>query len=305
MSLSLLSFLPAVDKGWKSMKAECDLPTCHNTQLLRSIPGARQGIRVGQQWYCCVDCFALGARGTLGALSRRRTMEMRRNPRLSLSLALHTKGFLTAEQLRLANSLSGRNEDELAANLMRLGLVTEKQVAAARAAQWGCAALGQDYVGMTGMMVQSDLPHVILHACSAAPMHYSATGRRILLGFVSRIEYSIIESIETMTGCRVEPCFITQTELDEQMERTVRMSDSRETVVDDPGTPDKMARTLGRAAVEIGAREADFTHYKNFVWARLRGKRGKMDVIFRMSHVAETVEPMEFEMLDQKVATLK
>ena len=305
MGLSFLSFLPAMDRGWKSMKAECDLPACHNTQLLRSIPGARQGIRVGQQWYCCVDCFALGARAPLGALSRRRAVEMRRNPRLSLSLALHTKGFLTAEQLRLVNSLSGRNEDELAANIIRLGLVTEKQVTAARAAQWGCPALGQDYIGTTGMMVQSDLPHSILHACMAAPMHYSPSGRRILLGFVSRVEYGVLESIETMTGCRVEPCFITQTEFDEQMERTVPMSDYKETVVDDPGTPDRMARTLGRAAVEIGAREADFTRYKNFVWARLRGKRGKMDVVFRMSHAVERAEPLDFETLEEKIVNLR
>src|ERR1700742_4391398 len=136
MSLSILSFLPAVDKGWKSMKAECDLPTCHNTQLLRSIPGAKQGIRVGRQWYCCVDCFALASRAPLAMLSQRRAMEMPRNPRLSLSLALHTKGFLTAEQLRMVKSLSVRNDDELAANLIRRGVVTEQQVAAARAAQW-------------------------------------------------------------------------------------------------------------------------------------------------------------------------
>jgi hypothetical protein len=305
MSLSILSFLPAVDRGWKSMKAECDLPTCHNTQLMRSIPGAKQGIRVGQRWYCCVDCFALAARGPLGELSRRRAMEMPRNPRLSLGLALHTKGFLTAEQLRMVKSLGVRNDEELAASLIRLGLATEKQVVAARAAQWGCPALGQDYVGLTGTMVRSDIPQSILHACSAAPMHYSATGRRILLGFVSRVEYSVLEAIETMTGCRVEPCFITQTELDEQIERIVPMAEYKELVVDDPGTPDKMARTLGRAAVEIGARDAAFTRQKNFVWARLTGKRGKMDVIFRMPHVVEVIEPMEFEMLEEKIVNLK
>jgi hypothetical protein len=206
--------------------------------------------------------------------------------------------------LRGVKSLSVRNDDELAAVLIRRGMATEKQVAAARAAQWGCPTL-EEYVGMTGTMIRSDIPASILHACSAAPMHYSSTGRRILLGFVSRVEYSVLESIETMTGCRVEPCFITQTELDEQMERVVSMPDYKHTAVDDPGAPDKMARTLGRAAVEIGAREASFTRYKNFVWARLTGKRGKMDVVFRMSYVAETIEPMEFEMVEEKFVNLR
>ena len=291
------------------MKAECDLPTCHNTQLMRSIPGAKQGIRVGQQWYCCVDCFALAARVPLGELSRRRAMEnAAQSAVVARPGALHTKGFLTAEQLRMAE-VAGRAQRRRAgaASLIRQGLATEKQVVAARAAQWGCPALGQDYVGLTGTMVRSDIPQSVLHACSAAPMHYSATGRRILLGFVSRVEYSVLEAIETMTGCRVEPCFITQTELDEQIERTVPMSDYKELVVDDPGTPDKMARTLGRAAVEIrGARCRRFTRQKNFVWARLTGKRGKMDVVFRMPHVVEgRSNRMEFEMLEEKIVNLK
>jgi len=301
MSLSFLSFLPAVDRGLKSMKVECDLHECHSRQVIRSIPGARQGIRVGQQWYCSVDCFALAARTPLAALASRRIVEIPRNPRLSLGLAMHAKGYLSAEQLRYATARCVPGDEGLAEAAVRLGFATEKQVAAARAVQWGYPALAQDYVGL---MVQADIPRAILEACFAVPLHYSVTAKRVLLGFVTRVEHSVLEPIEQMTGCRVEPCFITPSEFEEQMERLTVFPDYEETVVHDPGTPAKMARTIGRAAVDIGAREASFTQFKSLVWARVSGKRGKVDVVFHVNRAAEEPRLEKFGVPDQSVASL-
>jgi hypothetical protein len=283
MSLSLMSLLPSVDRGLKSMKAECEYRGCHNKQLFRGIPGTRPGICVGQLWYCSVDCFALALRTPFSNLSNRRFVEIPRNPRLSLGLVLLSKGYLTSEQLRIATSQSQLHDEELAATVVRIGFATEKQVAVARSAQWGYPMLAQDYIGK---MVQADLPRAILHACPAAPLHYSASAKRILLGFVSRVEHSVLESIEQMTECRVEPCFITQTDFEEQMERLTALPDYEEIVVNDPGPPEKMARTVGRAAVEVGAREARFAEYRNHLWARIFGKRGTVDVVFRMNQAA-------------------
>ena len=301
MSLSFFSFLPVVDRGLKSIKVECDLHECHSRQVIRSIPGGRQGIRVGQQWYCSADCFALAARTPLAALANRRIVEIRRNPRLSLGLAMHAKGYLTTEQLKYASARCVPGDDGLAEAVVRLGLATEKQVAAARAVQWGYPALAQDYVGL---MVQADIPRAILEACSAVPLHYSVTAKRILLGFVTRVEHSILEPVEQMTGCRVEPCFITRTEFEEQMERVTVFPNYEEMVVHDPGSPAKMARTVGRAAVDIGAREASFTQFKSLVWARVSGKRGKIDVVFHAGRAVEEPRFEKFEISDESIASL-
>src|ERR1700746_2591796 len=128
MSLSLLLFLPAVDRGWKNMRTECDLPTCHNTQLMRSIPGGKQGIRVGERWYCCVDCFALAAREPLAMLSLRRPMEIPRNPRLSLARAVRTTGFLTPNQRRVVTADSQLCDEDFALTVVRMCLATEQQI---------------------------------------------------------------------------------------------------------------------------------------------------------------------------------
>jgi len=297
--MSMLSFLPAVDRRLKSMRTECDLRTCHNTQLMRSIPGGKPGIHVGQQWYCCVDCFAQAARETLAVLSFRRPLEMVRNPRLSLGLALHIKGYLTNEQLRLASLESQRRGQDFAVTALRLGLVTEQHIAAARATQWGCPVLSQDYVGHR---VQIDVPRAVLEACHAAPVHSSQAAKRIVLGFVYRVEHSVLESIEQMTGCRAEPCFMTPTDYALQIESVAPLPKYEEIVVADPGPPEKMARAVGRAAVNVAAREARFARYKNLIWARVTGKRGTVDIVFRGNRTLAELKPENSELFEEDVA---
>jgi Type II secretion system (T2SS), protein E, N-terminal domain len=279
MSLSLLSFLPSVDRGLKNMRTVCDYSTCRNTQLMRSIPGGRLGVQVGPLWYCSIDCFALASHIKLASLCNRRP-EIARSPRLSLGLALHSKGYLALEQLRMVTAQSHLDEDEIAAKLIQLGLVTERQVAAARSAQWGYPVFAPERIGQ---MVETNLPAALLKECNAAPLHYSATAKRIVLGFVSKVEHSVLEAVEQVTGCRVEPCFITPADFDLQIPRLALSPDYAETVVDEPAQPEKMARTVGRVAVDVGAREAAFVQCRGMIWVRVAGKRGKADVIFRIN----------------------
>lgn len=300
MSLSFLSFLPAVDRGWKTMRTECSLSSCHHTQLIRSIPGGKQGITVGERWYCCVDCFAMAAREPLAILSARRPMEIPRTPRLSLGLAMHLKGSLTNEQLRTVSAESQRSGEDFAVTVLRLSLATEQQITAARASQWGYPVLGQqDYIGQN---LRTDIPRSVLETCMAAPLHYSPTAKRIVLGFVYRVEHSVLEAIEQMTGCRVEPCFMTPTDFATQMGSIGASTDYEEVVVNEAGQPEKMARALGRSAVDVGAREARFARYKNLVWARLVGKRGTVDVVFRANRLFAEFKPENSEIFEEVIA---
>lgn len=279
MSLSLISLLPALERGVKSMRTQCDLRTCHNTQLMRVIPGGRPGIEVGQHWYCSIDCFVQAAHASLAELSSRPVVEMQRNPRLSLGLVLLSRGYLTAAQLRHAALQSHLYSESLEATLLRLQLATDRQLAAARSIQWGLPMVSSE---SAGRMVHADLPGSILTACGAVPVHYSATAKRVLLGFVERIDYSLLRSIEQLICFRADACFMTPAELADQVERLTKPADYQETVVTEPGPLDKMARTIGRAAVNLGAREAAFTECRGHIWVRLTGKRGRTDVIFQM-----------------------
>lgn len=301
MKLSLKSLLPARDLGWNRVRAVCGLPTCHNKLLMKYVPGSRAGIFAGASWYCSADCFAIASRATLAGLSAETVLEMPRNPRLSLGLVLLAKGYLDEDQLRLATTRSKREGQSLETTLLECGFATDKQIAAGRAIQWGYPVLGQDAVSQT---VEADLPTTLLRAFSAVPLHYSPKAKRLVLGFVHRVEHSLLQSIEHITGLRPEPCFVTPAEFEEQMGRLTAMRGYEEAVVDNPGTATQMARSLGGFAIEVSAREASFAKCNSWIWVRLSGKRGTVDVVFAMKSAAAAPRPQLSTVFSEVTANL-
>jgi hypothetical protein len=198
---------------------------------------------------------------------------------MSIGLVMLSKGYVTDQQLRSAAAQSQACGEELESVLLRLGLATEKQLTAARAAQWGYPVLGHE---RTGHIMESAIPSRLLHSCSAAPLHISSAARRVLLGFVYRVDHGLLNSLEQMTGFRAEPCFISPTEFAEQMTRLTPAPTFEEVVFDDARTPAQMGKTVGGFAVEVGAREARFAHCRDYAWARLSGKHRTVDVLFRI-----------------------
>jgi hypothetical protein len=162
--------------------------------------------------------------------------------------------------------------------LVGLGLASDRQIAAARAAQWGCPVLGPDGIGQK---VEADIPPSLLDTYSAVPLHASSAAKRLLLGFVVRVEHSLLSSIEQITGMRAEPCFITRAERKQQLRHLTHASSCEEIVFDDPGTPAAMATNVAGFALEIAAQEVRFAHCRKFIWARLMGRNNRIDVLFR------------------------
>jgi hypothetical protein len=277
MKFSWKTVLPPIDFGWNRVRAQCASSTCHNKLLSRAVPQSRVGIHAGQRWFCSPDCFAAGMQEPLALLAMGRVRQMPRNPRLSLGLALLSKGVLTEAQLRLASAHSRGRDEDLESTLRQMGLATEKQLAAARAAQWGHAFLAED---CPLHPVRVDLPLTLLRACHAVPLHYVPSAKRLVLGFVHRVEHGLLQSIEQITGCRPDPCFLTPAEFEEQTARVSLAPDYEEVASEEPGTPNHMARTLGGLASEVSAREVFWVPCESWVWVRVMGKRKTLDALF-------------------------
>jgi len=288
MNRILKSLLPPIDLGWNHVRARCGLPTCHNKLLMRPVPQRGTGIRVDQQWYCSADCFAAAVRTPLAALLSTPMIEKPRNPRLSVGLVMLTRGFLTEDQLRFATARAERRGEDVATTVLELGLATEKQLAAARAAQWGCPVLAGDG---TRTAVEADIPRTLLREFQAAPLHYSPQSRRLVLGFVEKIEYTLLGSIEEVTGCRAEACLLTPTEFEAQMQCVTDPAGYEEAVMEKPGTPAQMAKTLGGVALEVTASAASLVACRSWIWARLIGKRRTIDVLFARTKAAPAIAP--------------
>jgi Type II secretion system (T2SS), protein E, N-terminal domain len=300
MKFSLESFRSIVDRGWKSMHSVCALRTCRHTMLIRSSPHPRVGVQVGLSWYCSVDCFAEAALIRLTELWDQRVVEMPHRPRHSIGLIMLSKDYLTAEQLRQATLQSQLRDEELEVALLRLGFANERQVAAARAAQWGCPVMKQERVGLP---VEVDVPPAILRAFSAVPLHYAPNGGRLLIGFVHRMEHSLLHALEQMMGCRAEPCFITPTEFEAQLPRVTGVPDCQEVVFEEMMTPTQMAKTLGGLAIEVAAREVRFVHCKDYIWTRLFGKQRRVDVLFRARYEPPVEKSENFLFEEQNIGT--
>lgn len=286
MRVLLKSLIPSRDFGWNHVRARCGLRTCHNKLLMRTVPQHRAGIQVGPDWYCGPDCLAAAMGTALAPLVAPRLAEMPRNPRLSLGLVMLSKGFLTEEQLRLATNRSQWRGEELESTLLQMAFATEKQIAAARSVQWGCPVLTQEG---PGPVVTADLPLSFLRTFEAVPVHYARSAKRLVLGFVRRVEPCVLQAIEQITGCRAEPCFLTPKEFDEQRERSLAAPDYEEVVIEQPGTPAHIGRALGGFAVETGAREVSYVGCKSWIWVRLAGKRKTVDAMFALRPVAARV----------------
>jgi hypothetical protein len=260
------------------MYSVCGLRTCQNTLLMRSVQ-SRVGISIGKVWYCGVDCFAAAASKLFSDLPGTRILEMPHRPRLSIGLALLSKGYLTEKQLRFATGQGRANGEELEATLIRLRLANERQLTVARSLQWGYPILGQDRANCG---VESDIPLSLLRHCSGVPMYSSAAAKRLLMGFVHRVDHSLLNSVEQITGFRVEPCFVTPTDLAEQMERLSADPLLEEVLFEDSKTANQRGKTLAALAVDIAAREARFAYCRDYVWIRLSGKNKALDALFRV-----------------------
>jgi hypothetical protein len=300
MKSILKQLLPPLDFGWNGVRARCGLTACHHKLLMRPTPQCRTGIRMGEMWYCSVDCFVSAVREPLTALSAWRVVEMPRNPRLTLGLALLAKGYISEEHLRLATEYSQKWNESVEETLLRNGLVTERHIAAARAAQWGHPFLGQEN---DGKRVEADLPPTILRAFSAVPLHYAPSAKRMVLGFVERVHHSLLQSIEQVTGCRAEACFVTPADFADQMRRLTTPDNYEEVALDEFLRPEQMARSLGGLALDATAREATFTQCRGRIWARLTGKSRTIDVLFPLQNPVPATKGVRSPFLHESAVT--
>jgi hypothetical protein len=301
MKSFLKQLLPPLDFGWNGVRARCGLTTCFHKLLMRPTPQCRTGIRMGEMWYCSADCFVSAVLAPLTSLSTRRVVEMPRNPRLTLGLTLLAKGYISEEELRLAMECSQKWNEPVEDTLLRIGLVTERHIAAARAAQWGHPFLGQEN---DGKPVEADLPPTILRAFSAVPLHYAPSAKRVVLGFVERVHHSLLQSIEEVTGCRAEACFVTPADFADQMRRLTTPGNYGEVVLDEFLRPEQMARSLGGLALDVDAREATFTQCRGRIWARLTGKTRTIDVLFPLQNPAPATKGARNPLLREPAVTL-
>jgi hypothetical protein len=260
----------------------CGGEGCGRRLMLRQISARKVGIGMRGCWYCSSRCFTSAAEEQFSQLLASGLVQANHVSRMPLGLILISRGLLTNEQLREALDEQKQTGAEIGEILARQGVVTEKQITAVRATQWGCPVFAA-----SNRMIQTriQIPSTLIQLYSMIPLHYVAATNRLLVGFVYGIEYGLLYAIEQMTGCRTQPCFVTPNDFEiQRQKRELRQNEDatpNELKFESVQTPAEMARILCDYALDLAVSEAIIGKCKDYVWARLKCGPKVVDLLFR------------------------
>ncbi len=254
-------------------RRECANPTCTTK------PKQQIGIRFYEQWFCGPDCFERAARQKLLELMPARgKQEKPPSLRMPLGLVLVSRGILSHEQLKIAldqQRTSGTNFGEV---LQELGFATQQQVTAAVAAQWACPVFS---LGERPLPTAVHIPTRLLELYGMLPVHFQEAGRKLMVGFITRVQHHMLSTIEHVTSCTATPCFITDNEYRRHLQSLAVVSVENELVCDRANGPAEIAKLVRDQASYVGSEEVRFGMCRDYLWGRLLGQQ-EWDLLFRL-----------------------
>lgn len=274
-----LERIPIVSPKWRDWSTRCRCAGCSSQSLLRALTLRHLGIRLADYWYCSPSCFeqAAGKRIVEMCATPSRPPHQRKS-RIPLGLLLHSRGVLTKEQLQRVLDWQRTSSVNFGEAAQHLGFATPEQVTAAVAAQWGCAVFP---LGEQSAAIQIRIPRLLLELYGMLPVHFAEKERKLLIGFVSGVSYQILYTIEHITSCVVEPCFITAGGHNRQLH-----SPSSPFLRDDElrfeqaMAPAEIARIIRNHVVQLGAAQVRIGKCRNYLWARIWGRKRETDLLF-------------------------
>jgi hypothetical protein len=267
--------------GFKTVP--CSHEKCRRWLTKRALDTRRVGITVEDKWYCSYRCVASSVDEQITRLLSTPSRRSGNTPRMPLGLMLVSRGHISEMDLKRASEQLRRNGGELGEILVNMGLISERQVVATRASQWGCPLFTPT---TESQHVSVKLPPTLLRRCNMVPLHYSATGKKLLMGFVDSIEYGVLYAIEQVLGCKTHPCFITRAELDALMAIQEESCSTQEICFDDVATTSEMTRLLCNQGIAISADQLSITRSRGYVWGHFTAPDRSLDVLIRVGESA-------------------
>jgi hypothetical protein len=274
--------MPAWTSGLKVITSRCG--SCRRSLALRHLSAQNVGIRMHGSWYCSARCFRWAAEQRVLRLLKPVTEQASRVPRMPLGLNLIGQGLLTVEQLKKATEEQKEAGGEIGELLVRQGAVSEKQVTAVRATEWGCPVFT---VPKRAIRIGINLPSTLIRLYSMIPVHYAVKSNLLLVGFVHSVEYELLFAIEQITGCETKPCFVTPSDFQMQMQQQQKeleqpsFTPASELQFENIQTAAEIAGTLCTSGLEIEAEEAFIGKCKDYLWARLKSGPKAIDLLFK------------------------
>jgi hypothetical protein len=198
---------------------------------------------------------------------------------MPLGLLLVSRGVLTSGQLVLALAKQKAEGLNLGEAALRLGFATAEQITAAVAAQWSCPVFP---LAGRSVSLPIHVPRLLLEQYEMLPVHFVQSDKRLTVGFVSRVQYQMLSTIESMTGCDATPCFITAHDYQRHLHATAESTRENEIVFDRPIPAAEIARLGCNYVSQLGAKEARFGICGDYLWMRIWSREHETDLLFRV-----------------------
>lgn len=264
----------------KQLSPRCAHHTCsRRSPVWTGFFGRDDGIRSNTDWYCGPQCFESALTDdfvllTSGGHAQRRAV----TNHMPLGLILLARGAITHEQLRAALDLQKRTAHRIGDCLRQLAGISEQEITAAIAAQWGCPVFPSSSIHPGAPLL---VPLQLMEHYKMVPVHCTGSGRNLFVGFSERVDYALLYAIEQMLHSPTEPCVISSSTYIESLERRRAREANADVVFDRPMPADEMARTLRSYAQHLSASEVRYAACTDYVWACVQGHRTVIHLLFR------------------------
>jgi hypothetical protein len=162
--------------------------------------------------------------------------------------------------------------------LQSLGFATAEQVTSAVAAQWSCPVFA--LAGRT-LSVPVSLPRRLQEQYEFLPVHFVESEKRLTVGFVRRVEYQILSTIEKVIGGGALPCFITERDFQRNLHAT-RPSLNNEVMSEGPMSAAEIGRVGRNYVYRLRARAIRMGMCRDYLWMRLWSNQQQTDLLFQV-----------------------
>jgi hypothetical protein len=267
-----------LDVHLHKLMLECRARPCRRFTLSHRLL-RRDGIFLGDAWYCSAACFEDALRRRLAAAALGCAEPRLRVGRMPFRLILVDRGVLSAAQLGEALRLQWEHGGPLEDALIAQGVASDAQIASAKAAEAGCALV----LRPPAVAPALQLPSGLMHRYRAAIVHASDTG--LLLGFTRRLSPLLLAAAQQLTGARAEACFLPEPIFRDMLGRAPSGDTgvapfsaetnglASATQASAPDSAADAARRVLRWAVEAGSERARLATGDRWAWVRLSGGR--------------------------------
>lgn len=239
---------------------------------------------------CCPHCWERRLASCLDRLDRAPVVAAA-SLRPRLGLLLLARGSILETDLQRALAAQRRaGGGRLGEYLARAGAITEAEIMATLADNWGVAVLPLDAPLAPELLAL--VPAPILRAGEMLPVHYHAGSGRLHLGFGTGVAYDPLYAVEHMLGCHTLPCLVPVGRLNELLITLEGSTHPAQRIFESLCSQEEKVRIITSFADRWQAKSVRVARVGSYFWVRLEGGDSCRDLLFRQPLSAARPSPV-------------